>query len=78
MPSENKNNENKCYRCGGKGHWSHTYRTPKHLVELYQASIKNKKIETNLTNAPESNHIDNSDPTSLNVSDFFGDADMEY
>ncbi|XP_056694089.1 uncharacterized protein [Spinacia oleracea] len=22
-------------RCGGKGHWSRTCRTPKHLVELY-------------------------------------------
>ena len=24
------------YRCEGEGHWSHTYCTPKHLVELYQ------------------------------------------
>ena len=34
-----KNHENKCYRCGMKRHWSHTCRTPKHLVDLYQASI---------------------------------------
>lgn len=25
-----------CYKCGCKGHWSRTCRTPKHLVELYQ------------------------------------------
>ena len=37
-----KNNENIFYRCGGKGHWSRTCRTPKHLVDLYQQSLKNK------------------------------------
>ena len=32
-----------------KGHWSRTYRTPKHLVDLYQASRKGKgkEIEMN-------------------------------
>ncbi|XP_017647685.1 uncharacterized protein LOC108487855 [Gossypium arboreum] len=41
--------ENLCYRCGMKGHWAHTCRTPEHLVKLYQASIRGKKnnIETN-------------------------------
>ena len=41
--------ETECYRCGMKGHWSRTCRTAKHLVDLYQASIKgkNKQIETN-------------------------------
>ena len=41
--------ENICYRCGMKGHWSRTYRMPKHLVDLYQASLndKEKSIETN-------------------------------
>uniref|UniRef100_A0A5B7BZ55 CCHC-type domain-containing protein n=1 Tax=Davidia involucrata TaxID=16924 RepID=A0A5B7BZ55_DAVIN len=34
-----------CYRCGVKGHWLRTCRTPKHLVELYQASIKTKGKE---------------------------------
>ena len=38
-----KNHENKCYRCGMKGHWSRTCRTPKHLVDLYQASIIDRK-----------------------------------
>ncbi|KAL4606989.1 hypothetical protein ACB092_09G143100 [Castanea dentata] len=43
--------ENKCYRCGMEGYWSRTCRTPKHLVDLYQASIKEKGkgIETNLS-----------------------------
>ena len=36
-----------------KGHWSRTYRTTKHLVDLYQASLKKieKNIEINLTDA---------------------------
>ena len=29
---QKKNSDNKCYRCGGKGHWSRTCRTPRHLV----------------------------------------------
>ena len=35
-----------CYRCGMEGHWSRTCRTAKHLVDLYQASLKEngKKI----------------------------------
>ena len=40
-----KNHENKCYRYGMKGHWSRTYRTPKHLVDLYQTSIKEWKLK---------------------------------
>jgi hypothetical protein len=38
-----KKYEDKCYRCGMKRHWSHTCRTHKHLVDLYQASIKDKE-----------------------------------
>jgi len=38
-----KNYEDKCYRCGMKGNWSRTCRTPKLLVDLYQASIKEKE-----------------------------------
>ncbi|XP_060183219.1 uncharacterized protein LOC132613191 [Lycium barbarum] len=37
---EARDSENKCHRCGGSGHWSRTCRTAKHLVELYQASMK--------------------------------------
>jgi hypothetical protein len=32
----------KSLRCGMKGHWQHTCHMPKHLVDLYQASIKEK------------------------------------
>lgn len=44
-----------CFRCGAKGHWSRTCRTPKHLVDLYQAS-KNKskgQHESHFTTVPE-------------------------
>ena len=41
-----------CYRCRMKGHWSRTYRTTKHLVDLYQTSLKDigKRVETNFAN----------------------------
>ena len=29
--------ETECYRCGMKCHWSRTYHTTKHFVDLYQA-----------------------------------------
>ncbi|XP_073130152.1 uncharacterized protein [Henckelia pumila] len=32
--------EDKCYRCGVEGHWS---RTAKHLLDLYQSSMKEKE-----------------------------------
>ncbi|XP_056168392.1 uncharacterized protein LOC115667228 [Syzygium oleosum] len=35
-------NESICHRCGMTGHWSRTCRTPKHFVDLYQASLKNR------------------------------------
>ncbi|KAK9734394.1 hypothetical protein RND81_04G136600 [Saponaria officinalis] len=46
------NADNFCNRCGCKGHWSRTYRTRKHFVDLYQQSLKDKcekKIEANFT-----------------------------
>ena len=41
--------EETCYRCGMEGHWSRTCRTTKHLVDQYQASLKDKgqRVETN-------------------------------
>ena len=52
-----------CYRCGMEGHWSHTCRTAKHLVDLYQASLKEngKKIEMNFTdsNGMDLSYFDN-------------------
>ena len=32
------------------GHWSRTCRTPKHFVDLYQASLKSKKVKNAETN----------------------------
>ncbi|XP_078150905.1 uncharacterized protein LOC144546235 [Carex rostrata] len=68
----NKEQENSCYRCGGKGHWSRTCRTPKHLVDLYQASLKNKEknIETNFV-CDDNFDISQLDVTHLDVADFF-------
>ncbi|XP_078154165.1 uncharacterized protein LOC144549326 [Carex rostrata] len=72
-----KHSENVCYRYGMKNHWSRTCRTPKHLVELYQTSLKKKEknVEINLTeNEPENEcHID----THLDVSDFLQNVDEE-
>ena len=47
-----KSHENNCYRYGMKRHWSCTCRTPKHLVDLYQVSIKakGKYIKMKFTN----------------------------
>ena len=52
-----KKDDSVCFRCGCHNHWSRTFRTPKHLVELYQASIKEKGKEKN----PETNFLENSD-----------------
>ncbi|KAJ3692124.1 hypothetical protein LUZ60_012474 [Juncus effusus] len=72
-----------CFRCGVKGHWSRTCRTPRHLVELYQASLKEKE------NTKEVNLVyqDNEDPlnvplvnTRLDVEDYLNppNGDNEY
>ncbi|KAM1348719.1 hypothetical protein ACFX2F_002864 [Malus domestica] len=42
-----RNLEGVFHRYGGNGHWACTCRTPKHLVDLYQASLKEKGVETN-------------------------------
>ncbi|XP_060202634.1 uncharacterized protein LOC132631051 [Lycium barbarum] len=64
---EARGSANKCYRCGGSGHWARTYRTAKRLIELYQASIKRKEKN------PEANFISENqiDITQLDVADFF-------
>ena len=38
------NAEHAFYKCGGKGHWSHTCRSTKYLVKLYQKS----KLKSNI------------------------------
>ncbi|KAM2449651.1 hypothetical protein PS1_019735 [Malus domestica] len=47
MNNAPKNSEGVCHSCGGNGHWARTCRIPKHLVDLYQASLKEKGVETN-------------------------------
>ena len=37
-----------CHRCGMDNHWAKNCRTPKHLCELYQESLKNKNPEANM------------------------------
>ncbi|XP_021839158.2 uncharacterized protein [Spinacia oleracea] len=65
-PSKEKDT---CFRCGMTGHWGKTCRTAKHLVDLYQTSIKGKgKVD-------EANYVDEENPSgpSFDVSDFFND-----
>ncbi|XP_020207825.1 uncharacterized protein LOC109792800 [Cajanus cajan] len=70
----NKPEENKCYCCGGKGHWSCTCRTPKHLVELYQESLNmKKKIEIHFAYEDGDSDYDRMDVTHFDVTDFFTD-----
>ncbi|KAG2670532.1 hypothetical protein I3760_14G090300 [Carya illinoinensis] len=80
-----KGPQNKClkkyedgyHRCSMTGHWSCTCRTIKYLVDLYQASIKEKtkKFETNFAEPSYALvSIDREDITSLDVSDFFEDS----
>ncbi|GAV73649.1 hypothetical protein CFOL_v3_17132, partial [Cephalotus follicularis] len=46
---QTQNKKGNCNRCGMEGHWYRAYRTAKHWVDLYQASLKenDKRIETN-------------------------------
>ena len=53
-----------------KGHWSRTCRTPKYLVDLYQASLndKGKNVETNFVQSDF--NYGKVDITHLDVVDF--------
>ncbi|KAF8108631.1 hypothetical protein N665_0106s0031 [Sinapis alba] len=37
-----------CHKCGMSNHWAKTCRTPKHLIDLYQESLKGKNPEAHL------------------------------
>ncbi|XP_021771649.1 uncharacterized protein LOC110735769 [Chenopodium quinoa] len=65
-PSKGKDT---CYRCGMIGHWGRTCCTAKHLVDHYQASIKDKgkNAEANYVNE------ENAPCPSLDVFDYFMD-----
>ncbi|XP_070682330.1 uncharacterized protein [Malus domestica] len=47
MNNAPRNSERACHRCGDNGHWARTCCTPKQLVDLYQASLKEKGVKTN-------------------------------
>ncbi|XP_045797770.1 uncharacterized protein LOC123891953 [Trifolium pratense] len=72
-----KNNENICHRCGSKNHWAHTCRTPKHLINLYQQSLKEKRIETHfaIDDAVEDVHPNY---THFAIDDAVGDVHPNY
>jgi hypothetical protein len=75
---DTKKVENACYRCGMKGHWSHTCRTTKHLVNLYQSSFKRKEenIEINFSHPHQGNDdIYLLDMTHLDIAIFFKQTD---
>ncbi|XP_058768042.1 uncharacterized protein LOC131641755 [Vicia villosa] len=60
-----------------EGHWSRTCRTPKHLVDLYQKSLKNikERIETHFADEDDDPDYGNMDVTHLDIGDFFADPD---
>ncbi|XP_012850836.1 PREDICTED: uncharacterized protein LOC105970548 [Erythranthe guttata] len=69
------------YKCGANGHWLNVCRTPRHLVDLYQASIKGKGKEKKINFINFNNDtVDNSDPmdfTHLDVGDFLNEPSGE-
>ncbi|KAM6560399.1 uncharacterized protein LOC133032314 [Cannabis sativa] len=67
-----RNSENLCSRCGIKGHWARACRTAKHLVDLYQSSVKgNEKIEENFAYQDDGFLKEPLDIAHLDVADFF-------
>ncbi|KAJ0453971.1 putative transcription factor interactor and regulator CCHC(Zn) family [Helianthus annuus] len=65
-----ENNGTSCFRCGSANHWSKACRTPSHLCELYQASLKRKEKEMN--------HVDNFNDINveMNVADFNNNMEL--
>ncbi|XP_050111870.1 uncharacterized protein LOC126590457 [Malus sylvestris] len=78
MNNAPRNSKGVYHRCGGNGHWARTCRTLKHLVDLYQASFKEKGVETNFLDQAKPMDIPNQvcdlsgqlNTTHLDVSDF--------
>jgi hypothetical protein len=50
--------EDKCHMCGMHGYWSCTCRTPKHLIDLYQASLKQNAVEINFIYKDHNGYLD--------------------
>ncbi|XP_050113829.1 uncharacterized protein LOC126592116 [Malus sylvestris] len=72
MNNAHRNSEGACHRCGGNGHWVRTCCTSKHLVDLYQASLKEKGVETNFLD--QAKPMDIPDP----VCDLSGQLDITH
>lgn len=71
---KSEHTKNVCHRCGSQGHWARLCRTPKHLIDLYQESLKNKGkgIETNFAGIDDDDFDDDQmDVTHLEIGDFF-------
>ncbi|KAL9674169.1 hypothetical protein QQ045_030439 [Rhodiola kirilowii] len=64
-PSSSKSPETTCFRCGCKGHWFKTCRTPEHLCKIHQESVKGKGKEVNIIDQAPKNEF-----TRLEESDF--------
>ncbi|XP_070676238.1 uncharacterized protein [Malus domestica] len=85
MNNAPRNSEGACHRCGGNGHWARTCRTPKHLVDMYQASFKEKGVETNFIDQAKPMDIPDQvcdlsgqlNTTHLDVSDFIMEMENE-
>ena len=63
-----KSGKNQWFCCGMNGHWTRTCRTSKHLVDLYQVSLK-ENVEVNFVY--QDDVCDSSSMIHLNVVDFF-------
>ena len=80
-----RNLEGVFHRCGGNGHGARTCRTPKYLVELYQASFKEKGVEINFfdqaqpmeTSDPMTNLSRQLNTTHLDATDFINERGNE-
>lgn len=58
--STNPTNSTKslCHRCGMSNYWAKTCRTPKHLIDLYQESLKGKSPETHMVYKDDEDDFD--------------------
>ena len=72
-----QNAEHACYKCGGKGHWIHICRTPKHLVKLYQKSRLKSEVHLVEKSYPGRETIHAEDTTQLDINDFYMDSQKE-
>ncbi|XP_060182206.1 uncharacterized protein LOC132611859 [Lycium barbarum] len=71
---QRRNPEDKCHRCGAKGHWARACHMPRHLVELYQASLKRAEKNAKANFISE----DNDDFMHLDVADYFALPEIDH